>query len=226
MTKILENKIELRSLDTIHPYPLNAKKHDDAQIARLATSIKKFGWRGNPILVDREGVIIAGHGRRLAALKLGLTKVPVVVEQDMSAEEARAFRLADNRVAMSNIDNDILKEELLDLGEDLGDLLDNIFDKKELDFAIADIMDVDESVFESDLDTVMDEQNANTDDKIKASEEKNVSLTKLLGFKEVKGSDAIYVTRWIAMLEEESGTRTGAEAFMEHVRGVVGDIKS
>lgn len=221
MTKIVENKISLWDVDDLVPYPLNAKKHGDDQVNRLANSIKKFGWRGNPILVDREGVIIAGHGRRLAALKLGLQKVPVVVEQDMTAEEARAFRLADNRVAMGDIDNDILKEELLDLGEDIGDLLDNIFDKKELDFAIADLMNVDETVFEDNLDTVMDEQTANTDDKIRANEEKRVSIAKALGFKDIKGADVIYVTRWIAMLEEKSGTRDSGDAFIEHVRSQV-----
>ena len=221
---ILENKPTLRDIDTILPYPLNAKKHGEDQVSRLVASIKSFGWRGNPILVDREGVIIAGHGRRLAALKLGLKQVPVVVIEDMSAEKARAFRLADNRAAVSDLDNDILKEELIDLGEDVSDLLASIFDKKELDFAVADLMTFNEGVFVDDLDTVMDEQTATTDEKIKTSDDKRVAIAKAMGFKDVKGSDVIYVTRWIAMLEAESGTRSGAEAFIEHVRRSVGKL--
>ena len=199
--KINSKKPTLRDISTIKPYPLNAKKHGDDQVKRLATSIKRFGWRGNPIIVDQDGVIIAGHGRRLAALSLGLTEVPVVVEEDMTAEEARAFRLADNRAAESNIDNDILKTELLDLGEI--DLLADIFDKKELDFAIADLLTMNDEVFVEEIETVMDEQIAHTNEKIEVQNEKRVSLPKLLGFKDVKGSDAIYVSRFIAKLEAE-----------------------
>ena len=214
-------KVVVRGIDTIKPYPKNAKKHDDAQVKKLAESIKKFGWRGNPILVDKEGVIIAGHGRRLAALSLKMDKVPVVVIDDMTAEEARAFRLADNRVAISDIDNDILQEELIDLDFDL----DGIFDKKELDFAVADLMEVNLDVFESDLATVMDEQTANTNDKIEKSETKRVSVTKALGFKEIDGADAFYVTRLMAQLQADSGA-SAEKAFVEFCKSLVGKISN
>jgi len=214
----------LRDITTIYPYPLNAKKHSKEQVARTAASIRKFGWRGNPIIVDSFGVIIAGHGRRLASIELGLKHVPVVVVDDMSAEEARAFRLADNRAAIGDLDNDILQEELIDLGDIGSDLLGDIFDKKELDFAVADIMTINEDVFVGDLDTVMDEQQANTNEKIEASGSKRVAIAKALGFKEVNGSDLIYINRFMAQLEAESGTRTGEEAFMEFIKRLVGEI--
>lgn len=222
MKPLTEKAWTLRDITTIHPYPKNAKKHEPDQVARLATSIERFGWRGNPIIVDKFGVIIAGHGRRLAALKLGLTKVPVVIEEDMSAEEARAFRMADNRAAVSDIDNDILKEELLDL-EGVAELLGDIFDKKELDFAVVDLMSVNTDVFVDDLDTVMDEQKAHTDEKIDATDAKRMSLQKLLGFKDVAGTDAIYVTRFMAAIEAKTGLK-GAEAFLEHARSLVGEL--
>ena len=214
--KIEEKKPVLRDISTISPYRLNAKKHGDDQVKRLAQSIKKFGWRGNPILVDKDGVIIAGHGRRLAALSLGLTKVPVVVEEDMTAEEARAFRLADNRVAMSDIDNHIFREELLDLGN-VEDLLGDIFEAKELDFAVADLLTINDGVFVSDLDSVMDEQQSHTDERIEATDTKRISIAKVLGFKDIQGSDSIYVTRFIAKLEAESGT-TAEQAFVNFIK--------
>ena len=216
-----DQKIVIRDISTLKPYPKNAKKHEDAQVKKLAESIKRFGWRGNPILVDKEGVIIAGHGRRLAAISLDMKKVPVMVIDDMTAEEARAFRLADNRVAISDIDNDILQEELIDLDFDL----DGIFDKKELDFAVADLMEVNLDVFESDLATVMDEQTANTNDKIEKSETKRVSVTKALGFKEIDGADAFYVTRLMAQLQADSGA-SAEKAFVEFCKSLVGKISN
>lgn len=88
-----------------------------------------------PIVVDGNGVIIKGHGRRLAALQIGLKKVPVIVRDDLSEEAVRAARLADNRVAISGLDNEILRKELSSLEFSL----DNIFDKKELTFVTADL---------------------------------------------------------------------------------------
>lgn len=216
---IEEKSWKLRDIDTIHPYPLNAKKHTDDQVKKVALSISKFGWRGNPIIVDGEGVIIAGHGRRLAALSLGMTKVPVIVEDDMSPDEVRAFRLADNRVAMGKIDADLLREELISLDFDL----DGIFDKKELDFAVADLMVVNESVFSDDLNSVMDEQQANTNEKIDISGQKRVPLVKALGFKDILGADQIYVSRFMAQLEAQTSLR-GEDAFMHFVKSLVGEI--
>lgn len=214
---VKESKPALTDISLLKPYAKNVKKHDAAQVKRLAQSISKFGWRGNPIIVDSDYVIISGHGRRLAALELGLTKVPVVVESDMSAEEARAFRLADNRAAISDIDNDLLQEELIDLDTDL---LIDIFDKKELEFAVADLMTVNEGVFVDDLDTVMDDQQRVTDDLIDKSADKRVSLFKVFGFKDVSGEDAIHITRFIAFIEGETG-KQGADALVEFARKVV-----
>lgn len=217
--KIVEKKWELRDITTLVPYEKNAKKHDDAQVSRIAKSIEKFGWRGNPILVDVDGVIISGHGRRLAAMKLGLAKVPVMVETDMTAQEARAFRLADNRAGEGGIDNDILKEELIDLDFDL----DGIFDKKELDFAVTDVLVMNDNIFEDNIATVMDEQTQNTNSKVEQVESKRIPITKLLDFKDVSGSDAVYVTRFMAQLQAEGGASPEA-SFMSFVKGLVGKL--
>ena len=213
------NPPTLRDIDTITPYPNNAKKHDERSTKKLAESIKRYGWRGNPILVDREGVIISGHGRRLAALHLGMKKVPVSVEQDMTAEQARAFRLADNRAAMTDFDGDLLEQELLEF-PDLAVDLEGIFDKKELDFAVADLMETDISVFEDDLDSAVAEQQEQLEDRIESAGQKRITIAKLLGFKTIAGNDAIFVTRLMAEIEAETGL-TGDEAFVEYARKVL-----
>lgn len=70
-------KLEYRAVDSLIPYARNAKQHSDAQVAQIAASIREFGW-GAPILIDGASNVIAGHGRLLAARKLGLAEVPVV----------------------------------------------------------------------------------------------------------------------------------------------------
>lgn len=210
------NAPALRDIDTIHPYPGNAKKHDERSTKKLAESIKRFGWRGNPILVDQDGVIIAGHGRRLAALLLGLKKVPVSVEQDLSASQARAFRLADNRAAMTDLDGDLLEKELTEF-PDLAVDLTGIFDKKELDFAVTDLMSADESVFETDLADAVREQAGQLDERIEGADGKRITIAKLLGFKGVLGKDAIFVTRLMAKIEAETGL-VGEDAFVQYAR--------
>ena len=89
-------RIEMRSLESIKPYPGNQKKHEDKDVVTLATLIAKFGFR-QPIVVDQHGVIIVGHARYAAAKKLGLSKAPVLVAADLTDREAREYRLADNK---------------------------------------------------------------------------------------------------------------------------------
>ncbi|UUZ75503.1 ParB/Srx family N-terminal domain-containing protein [Polaromonas sp. P1(28)-13] len=154
-------------IEKILPYPLNAKDHDAKQIAKIAASIKKFDWI-YPILVDKDGTIIAGHGRRLAALSLGMTEAPVLQRSDLSPEEVRALRLADNRVAISNIDSDILQKELATLDFDM----DGIFDKKELSFLDADMGELNPGAFIDDIDAAVEQQAAETVLAIAAADEK------------------------------------------------------
>lgn len=90
-------KIELKPLGSIQPYPNNPRINDDA-VESVAASIREFGFR-QPIVVDNEGVIICGHTRYKAALHLGLDKVPVHVAKDLSPEQIKAYRIADNKTA-------------------------------------------------------------------------------------------------------------------------------
>jgi DNA modification methylase len=104
-------KIELRKLSDIKPYPGNPRQND-AAVDAVAASIKEFGFR-QPIVVDTEGVIVCGHTRYKAALKLGLEKVPVHVAKDLTPEQIRAYRIADNKVAdLATWDYELLPIEL------------------------------------------------------------------------------------------------------------------
>lgn len=98
-------------IDKIIPYENNPRRNEKA-VDAVANSIKEFGFQ-NPIILDRDYVIISGHTRRLAALKLGLKEVPCYIADDLTEEQVRAFRLADNRVASFAVwDEAKLKEEI------------------------------------------------------------------------------------------------------------------
>ena len=92
-------KVTYRRIEDLIPYARNARTHSDDQVARIAGSIKEFGWT-NPILVDGENGIIAGHGRLAAARKLGMSEVPVIELAGLSDVQKRAYILADNRLAL------------------------------------------------------------------------------------------------------------------------------
>ncbi len=110
-------KVGLVRIDSIIPYARNSRTHSDAQIAQIAASIQKFGWT-NPVLVDGNNGIIAGHGRVLAARKLGMTELPVIELSHLTDAQKRAYILADNQLALNaGWDLDLLKIELADLEE-------------------------------------------------------------------------------------------------------------
>jgi len=114
------------------PYAKNARTHSDEQVAQIAGSIKEFGFN-NPVLVDKDNSVIAGHGRLMAARKLGMDKVPVVELQHLTETQRKAYVLADNRIALnSGWDTSMLSLELQDLKDDI-DLSLLGFDPDELD---------------------------------------------------------------------------------------------
>jgi DNA modification methylase len=125
-------KIEWRSVETLIPYAKNARTHSDEQVAQIAGSIKEFGFN-NPVLVDKDNSIIAGHGRLMAARKLGMDKVPVVQLGHMTEAQRKAYVFADKRISLnSGWDTGMLSLELQDLKDDI-DLSLLGFDPDELD---------------------------------------------------------------------------------------------
>lgn len=115
-------KIENRPIAVLIPYARNSRTHSDAQVAQIAASIREFGWT-NPVLVDGDSGIIAGHGRVLAARKLGLQEVPCIEISDMTDAQKRAYVIADNKLAENaGWDKDLLALELGELKADGFDL--------------------------------------------------------------------------------------------------------
>ncbi|NBS69866.1 site-specific DNA-methyltransferase [bacterium] len=115
-------KITVKKVAELIPYANNSRTHSDEQVAQIAASIKEFGWT-NPILVDGTNGIIAGHGRLMAARKLGHTEVPTIELKDLTEAQKKAYIIADNKLALNaGWDNDLLKiefDQLKDLGFDL-----------------------------------------------------------------------------------------------------------
>jgi hypothetical protein len=116
-------KIQYKPIADLIPYARNSRTHSDAQVAQIASSIKEFGWT-NPVLLDGENGIIAGHGRVLAAQKLGESEVPTIELSHMDENQKRAYIIADNKLALNaGWDEEMLALEVADLkdaGFDLG----------------------------------------------------------------------------------------------------------
>ncbi|WP_304110542.1 ParB N-terminal domain-containing protein [Phascolarctobacterium succinatutens] len=140
----LRSKITLMALADITPYENNPRNNEEA-VEKVANSIKEFGFN-QPIVVDKDNVIIVGHTRYLAAQELGLTEAPVIVAENLSEEQARAYRLADNKTGeLAGWDFEKLALELEQIEDiDMGDFgFENAADIK-----WADVPELDEESYE------------------------------------------------------------------------------
>lgn len=132
-------KVVYRDVSELIPYARNARTHSDEQIERIAASIKEFGWT-NPILIDGESGIIAGHGRVLAARKLGLEKVPTIELSGLTEAQKRAYIIADNRLALdAGWDEEMLKLEFAELEKEGFELSKTGFSDEEINEMMADL---------------------------------------------------------------------------------------
>lgn len=149
-------RVEYWPIERLVPHARKARIHSDAQVADIAASIARFGFNA-PLLVDGGGGIIAGHGRVLAARRLGLASVPVVPLGHLTDREKRAYVLADNRLAeKASWDQDLLRVELADLRELDFDLHGIGWDDKELDKLLA-VPITEEAVAATDADDAVPE---------------------------------------------------------------------
>jgi DNA modification methylase len=133
----LAERIELWPIDQLRPYERNPRTHSDDQVDQLAASMMEFGWT-NPILIDENAGILAGHGRLLAARKLGLAEAPVIRLEHLSEAQKRAYLIADNQLALqAGWSEELLGEELAWLREESFDLDLVGFDATELERLLA-----------------------------------------------------------------------------------------
>ena len=130
-------QIQPRPIDGLIPYARNSRTHSDDQVAQIAASIREFGWT-NPVLVDGENGIIAGHGRILAARKLGMAEVPCIELSHLSEAQKKAYIIADNKLALNaGWDNELLAIELGELNAAEFDMALIGFDASELSAAMG-----------------------------------------------------------------------------------------
>lgn len=126
-------EITYRKLGELIPYVNNARTHSDGQVAQICASIREYGWT-NPVLIDENGTIIAGHGRVMAAQRMKMEQVPCIVLSGLTEAQKKAYVIADNKMALNaGWDDEMLKLELENLKELDFDLELTGFDEKELD---------------------------------------------------------------------------------------------
>jgi ParB-like nuclease domain len=212
--------VEVWDINKVKPYDKNAKIHTETQISALVSVIKTQGW-DVPIVVDKDGVVIKGHGRRLAALSMGLKEVPVIVRRDMSEAQVKAARLSDNRVAMGDFDVDAIKDELEALKTDGFDLSTMGFDDKEVKMMLGELDAMDFGAFvESKIEE--SETSTNPGDELSTPEpakpeEKPFLITDVLGFKHIPGKYKNDIVEFLVAAEQASEMK-GAEAFGELIK--------
>lgn len=210
--------LEMWPIADIIPYETNAKLHTPEQVTKIATSIARGGF-DQPIVVDRYGVIIKGHGRRLALMELQRETAMVIVRRDLDPEQVKAARLADNRVAQGDYDLDMLRDEIAELAD--GGELTGIFDSKELEFIPADLGAMNIDAFVTDMGEVLAEQKEKTDATIAAHAGTTVRVTvaKALGFRDVAAADQIVLTGFMARAEAATGKKND-EAFIAYIQSL------
>lgn len=146
----LDLQIERWPLERLIPFARNPRTHTDEQVAQIAASMVEFGWT-NPILVGADGVIIAGHARVLAARKLGLKEVPVIVLDHLTAAQRRALIIADNKLALNaGWDEELLRGLLSELREEEFNLDLVGFSDEELNALLAEVPEVADGLTEDD----------------------------------------------------------------------------
>ena len=112
----MRDNIVYKPIKELKPYQKNAKKHPKTQVEQIANSIKEFGFT-QPVLIDKDNNVVAGHGRVLGAKKAGLKEVPTLCLDDLTEEQIKAYRLADNKLNESGWDDGLLKQSLEEIEE-------------------------------------------------------------------------------------------------------------
>ena len=218
---VVKKQVEMWPIERLIPYEKNAKKHPPEQIAKIAASMREVGFGQNhAIAVDSDGVIINGHGRRLAALELGLQEVPVLVCDHLTEAQIRAYRLADNRVSESDYDTELMAEELAEL-TDLGIDMSEFFDERELNFAIEDLGEIDMGAITDDISEEVEKQSKATNEAVENEDSSEISVARVLGFSKVNPSQQRALKLFLAHAESETGEE-GPAALEAYIRDYIG----
>ena len=218
-------EVEMWHIDALVPYDKNAKNHPPKQVEQIAASMTEFGFpKSKAIEVDEKGVIINGHGRRLAAIQAKMTEVPVVVRNDLSDTQIKAYRLIDNKTAESTYDTELMSMEMIDLQMDdfnLGDF----FDERDLDFLTNDDLgEIDYSELDADIGSEAQAHSDATETAIEDADTKRTPISKALGFSHVVGSERRKIALFMSHVESVTGLE-GAKAMVAFSQDFVGVTK-
>jgi len=218
--KISNAPVESWDVADVKPYERNNKKHPPKQIEQLAASIADQGLN-DPITVDDGGVIISGHGRYEAILKLGWTKVPIRCLRGISEAKAAKLRIAANKTSSTEYDLDVLSEEL----ERLSILGENItvmgFDSRELEMLMDDLGEMSDAAI-TDIDTAVSDFDDDVLDAAAKAEGSDISLSKAFDIKRLPLRSQKVAGLFMKRIEELTGL-TGADALMAHMEAVTND---
>lgn len=203
----------LLEVEKLVPYEKNAKLHPKEQIEKIVHSVKEYGWN-DPIIVDRDNVIIAGHGRRLAAIEMGLKRVPVIVRDDLTEAQVRALRIDHNKASESGYDTSLLAVDLKELMDESSYDPSVMFSQREIEVMLSDIGEIDLDAISQDLSKEVEAQAGQTKEKTeKADKEPTYPIDKVFGFKSVTGEEKRAIARLMAFIEHQT-QKTGAEALV------------
>ena len=207
---------DLVDIDTLVPYALNSKVHDEKNIAYLMSSISTQGLHDR-ILVDKNMVIIAGHGRLEALKRLKRRMVEVRIMTHLDEKGANKARIANNKTTSVEYDSSMLNREIEAAGLTVLDASDIGFDLAEFNNLTMVFDEIDSTAFTKDLNADVDKQTKEAEHDIKKSDLKLVSITNGLGFKVVTVDATRKIARFIASLQEQFDQEDPAAAFVQFV---------
>lgn len=200
------------------PYEKNAKKHSKKQVADLAATFRVHGF-DQPVVVDKDLVIIKGHGRTLGAIEAEMPTVPVIVRTDLTEEQVKAARIADNQLSSTDYDTVLLQEEVAELDLSGYDMDSMGFTERELNMLTDDLTGLDDAAIMEDLEMEIDEATQHHDQVVEEAKTKPVRIADALGFKAIPGDSEREVAQFMAEVEDSTG-ETGADAFLTFIRRI------
>lgn len=220
MTDKNEDSLENWKIEDLVPYENNPKLHSTDHINKLAANMQEVGFT-QPIIVDKDGVIIAGHGRRMAAMRLGMKFVPVRVMRSMTPDKVKAARLSDNRLVSQEYNHEIEQAELAALfeGEEI-DLSTLGYDERELEFLTSNLEEMDMSALVSDMNQEVEDHTDASEKRTKEVELEKVRISDAFGFSSVTTEMARRIGQFMGQVEEQTGEK-GAAALDEFVSSLI-----
>lgn len=206
--------VEMWTADQIHPYARNNKVHKPEDIEKTIKSIEQFGLI-NSLIVDADGVLIAGHKRFACLLKMGHVEFPVRHAKHLTKNQADAARIADNKTQGTDYDSGYMAEELARLASaDDVDLAALGLGEHELEFLTDDLGEINIDGLAGNLDAEIDAQESETERKVAAVDGQLTPIAKVFGFKAIPVAQEIKFKRFVAEVESSTG-KQGVDAFLE-----------